>query len=115
MILTQSMADIDEIYGKSTRSAMFNNFAYKVVLGATDVETQKYYSDLIGMEDREKVSVTNNGAFLSPNYSETKSTERRYIIEPAELANLGTDLIVLYPGGYKRLKKNFYFKNSPRK
>ena len=44
MVLTQSLADIDLIYGKEERSSMMNNFSYKVVLGAMDTDTQDYFS-----------------------------------------------------------------------
>ncbi|MFR6498244.1 MAG: TraM recognition domain-containing protein [Coprococcus comes] len=45
MMITQSMADIDLIYGKPEREAMMNNFAYKVVLGVSDTETQEYFQN----------------------------------------------------------------------
>ena len=109
MVLTQSMADIDEIYSRDTRMSMLNNFAYKVVLSAGDTDTQKYYADLIGPEAKPKSSTT-SAAPLSGGVTETKTTERGYIVEPADLANLGDELVLLYPGGYKRLQKNFYYK-----
>lgn len=48
MILTQSMADIDLLYGKAERMAMMNNFSFKVILEASDTETQDYFAKLIG-------------------------------------------------------------------
>lgn len=110
MVLTQSMADIDELYTRDTRMSMLNNFAYKVILSAGDTDTQRYYADLIGQEEKTKTSITSGSFFSGHSTTETKSTERGYIIEPAALANLGNDLILLYPGGYRRLRKNFYFK-----
>lgn len=110
MVLTQSMADIDELYKKESRMAMMNNFAFKVILSAGDTDSQRYYADLIGQEDKKKVSITSGSVWNGQGLTATKSTERGYIIEPAELANLGNELILLYPGGYKRLEKNYYFK-----
>lgn len=109
LVLTQSMADIDELYTRETRMSMMNNFAFKVVLSAGDTDTQRYYADLIGQEDKIKKSTTSGSIWNSQSTTETKSTERGYIIEPAELSNLGNELVLLYPGGHKRLKKNFYF------
>lgn len=109
MILTQSMADIDEAYTRETRMSMMNNFAFKIILSAGDTDSQKYYADLIGMEDKPKSSVT-SGSFFSQQVTETKSTERAYIIEPAKLAHLGKSLVLLTPGGHIRLLKNYYFK-----
>ena len=110
MVLTQSMADIDELYTRETRMSMLNNFAFKVILSAGDTDTQKYYADLIGQVDKLKTSTTSGSIWNSQSTTETKATERGYIVEPAELANLGDELILLYPGGHKRLKKNFYYK-----
>lgn len=109
MVLTQSTADIDELYGKESRMTMMNNFAYKVILSAGDTDSQRYFADLIGMEDRKKTSTT-SGSIWSSNATSTTSTERAYIIEPAALANLGNELVLLSPEGYKRLRKNFYFR-----
>ena len=110
MVLTQSMADVDELYTRESRMSMMNNFAYKVILSAGDTDTQRYYADLIGQEDKIKKSTTSGSIWNSQSVTETKTTERGYIVEPAELANLGNELILLYPGGYKRLRKNFYYK-----
>lgn len=112
MILTQALADLDLIYGTEERKAMMNNFSYKVVLGASDVDTQEYFAKLIGKEDKQQESTTQtNTSLLNPtSASITKSTYKDYIIEPSELANLGNELIVLHPEGFTKLKKNFYFK-----
>ncbi len=110
MVLTQSMADIDEIYGRESRMSMLNNFAYKAVLSAADTDTQRYYADLIGMEETKKTSFTSSGSLFHPSTSETHTTERSYVIEPSAFANLGNNLVLLYPGGAIMLKKNFYYK-----
>ena len=109
MILTQSTADIDELYGKTARMTMMNNFTYKVILSAGDTDSQRYFADLIGMENRKKTSIT-SGSGWDGRTSSTTSTERAYIIEPADLANLGNELVLLSPDGYEKLRKNFYFK-----
>lgn len=101
MVLTQSIADLDAVYSTNYRKSMMNNFAFKVILSASDTDSQRYFSDLIGKEDTEKQS----------SFTTKKVVSQRYIIEPAELAHLGHDLILLHPDGYKRLAKNFYFKN----
>lgn len=108
MMLTQSMADLDLIYGKDERASMMANFAFKAVLGVADTDTQEYFSKLIGMADKAKESNTISG--FSPS-SRTITTEQRYAIEPCSLANLGDYLILLHPGGYTRLRKAFYFKS----
>lgn len=107
MILTQSMADIDLLYGKSERMAMMNNFSFKVILEASDTETQDYFAKLIGYKPTKKKSVSTSNV----NTTKTLADDKEWIIEPAKLARLGDNLILLYREGYRLLKKNFYFKH----
>lgn len=106
MMLTQSMADIDLIYGKDERMAMMNNFRFKVVLGADDTDTQEYFAKLIGYQDTTTHSTSSSGN--QKTYTESESKE--WAIEPAELARLGKKLVLLHPDGHMLLKKNFYYK-----
>lgn len=106
IVLTQSTADIDLIYGKAERSAMLNNFLYKVVLNADDTDTQEYFAKLIGFSITQRNSISKN----SRQTTKTKSESREWTVEPSDLARLGNDLILLYPGGYEKLEKNFYYK-----
>ena len=103
---TQSLADLDLAYGAVERRAMLDNIAYKVVLSASDYETQKYFSDLAG--EREVVKKTYTSSVYGEN--ESRTLEREKIIFPEEFAQLGNSLILLHPAGVMKLKKNFYFK-----
>ena len=96
MVLTQSLADLDLVYGKDERTAMLGNFKLKVILGCTDTDTQEYFSKLIG----DKTSL----------FSTDENKKDRPIIKPAELAHLEQDLYVLSDDGAVRLRKNYYFK-----
>lgn len=96
MVLTQSLADLDMIYGKDERKAMLGNFKFTVLLGCKDTETQEYFSKMIG----EKRSL------LAPDTSQ----KQQPIIKPADLAHLGQDLYVICDDGAIQLHKNFYFK-----
>lgn len=107
MLLTQSFADLDDIYGQNKRKIMSDNCGYKVILKATDPDTQEYISRLIGEHAVEKVTHSWDGTHKS--YTISMQNER--IVEPAELAYLGDELILIGPTGYMRLQKNFYYKN----
>ena len=96
MVLTQSLADLDIIYGKDERKAMLGNFKFTVLLGCKDTETQEYFSKMIG----DKRSLVNSDNDIKP----------KPIIKPADLAHLGQELFVISDDGSIRLKKNFYFK-----
>lgn len=106
MLLTQSLADIDMIYGITERNAILNNCPFKVILSAQDTETQEFFSKLIGREKHTEYSLTK-----SPNGNSCTSHEALdYSIEAATLAHLKDQLILLYPSGYLYLNKNYYFK-----
>ena len=96
MVLTQSLADLDMIYGKDERKAMMGNFKFTIVLGCKGAETQEYFSKMIG----ERKSLLNNNP----------DKKNGPIIKPEDLAHLGQDLFVLSDDGAVRLKKNYYFK-----
>lgn len=109
MVLTQSVSDIEDVYGTGAHRSMLSNFRFKLILGVGETEAQEYFSKLIGLQEKQKTSVTNSGS-IGPVTSRTISTEKDYIIDPSSLDRLSNDLILLYPEGYKRLKKAFYYK-----
>lgn len=106
MMLTQSMADIDLVYGRDERMAMMNNYPYKVILGCDDTDTQDYFAKLIGQHETKKNSISKN----SSQTTHTEAEAKDWIIPPADLARLGDMLILLSPDGFMKLKKNFYYK-----
>ena len=96
LVLTQSVSDVDMIYGKDERIAMLGNFKFTVILGCKDTETQEYFSKMIG--EKRSVLATDPNQKPQP------------IIKPADLAHLEQDLFVICDDGAIRLCKNFYFK-----
>lgn len=106
MVLSQSLADLDLIYGSEERKAMINNFRFRVLLGATDADTQEYFSKLIGYKITTRRGVSRSGRGKTTSVTETKD----YAVEPSSLAQLKDDLIVLSDDGYEKLQKNYYFK-----
>jgi len=109
MILTQNLADFDILYGHDTTRALLANTRFKVLLGGLgEIESQKFFADLIGYKRVKKRSVSKS----SKGASTTESEDREYIIEPAELDRMGTKAILICPEnkGYMVLEKNFYFK-----
>ena len=108
MMLTQSMSDIDLIYGKPERMAMMNNYRFKVILGADDTDTQDYFAKLIGQKEVQKKSRSQSAR----NVTHTVSEGKDWSVEPARLARLHDRLILLHPDGYVELRKNFYFNSK---
>lgn len=72
----QSLAQLQEHYGKEVTRTIMDNKAYKLVLSASDNETQKVFSDLAGKAENKKRST--NVSFGGGGISEYKQWEERF-------------------------------------
>lgn len=106
MILSQSLADLDLIYGRDARKVMCDNCQFKVILRATDPDTQEYFSKLIGKYNKTKHS----HSWGSAGDTMTSAEYQDYIIPPEDFGSLGDNLILICPAGYEVLQKAFYFR-----
>ena len=103
-ILTQSLSDIDLIYGINERKVILDNMKFKILLSASEVETQQYFADLIGPRHIRKsfdnlFNNTNNLAF----YAEPA-------VQPTTLGSLTKHLYLIHKGGFTKLRRNYFFK-----
>jgi len=106
-LIIQSLAQLDLLYGPAQRRVILDNCAYKAILGATDADTQEYFSRLVGTRE-----ATRQGQ--STSYTPDRDEERghtvsqhvidRRIIQPHEFATL-KDVVLLSPFGYHRAGK----------
>jgi type IV secretion system protein VirD4 len=113
-LIIQSIAQLDEIYRHDSRKVIADNCAFKAVLGATDPDTQEYFSRLVGTY--EKVRATNiygktayTGAPTGSSKSFAEGGEKR-IVKREEFAYL-QDIILLYPlpNNFCRVQKRPYY------
>ena len=110
-ILTQSLAQLDAIYGKEYRQIIADNCQYKAILNATDADTQEYFSKIVGTYEKEKTSYNSNYeqyTGLGKGTGISKTTEEKRIIRPEEFATL-QDIVLLSPYGFFRVDKAPYF------
>lgn len=113
-ILTQSLAQLDAIYGKEYRQIIADNCQYKAILNATDAETQEYFSKLVGTYDKLKTSHNSNFeqyTGLGKGTGVSTTTEEKRIIKPEEFATL-KDVVLLTPYGFFRVDKAPYYENK---
>ena len=106
MIVAQSMAALDRLYGEITRKDMLNNFSYKIILHAGDADTQTEIAKMIGHKKEKSYSKTSGRGAASF----TEKEEKVWAIEPEELSRLGDRLILIHPAGFERLKKTPFYK-----
>lgn len=81
----QSMAQLDEVYNANQRKIIADNCRFKLVLSATDPETQKYFSNLAGQMTALAKGITVGAGFV-PNMS--KHEQGTPLVRPEEWANL---------------------------
>ena len=110
MVLMQNIVDMDLLYGHDAAKAILSNLRFKILLGGLgEPDSQTYFSNLIGFKDSKKKSTSRNAKSITT----TISTEKEYIISPADLDRQGRDTVILIcpdAPGYFLLKKNYYFK-----
>ncbi|MCL2105458.1 MAG: type IV secretory system conjugative DNA transfer family protein [Oscillospiraceae bacterium] len=106
-LIIQSLAQLDLLYGPAQRRVILDNCSYKAILGASDAETQEYFSRLVGT-----VEATRQGQSTSyaadgdeeRGHTVSQHTVDRRIIQPHEFATL-KDVVLLTPWGYFRAGK----------
>ena len=106
--IIQSMAQLDEIYGKNERKVISDNCRFKLVLSATDPETQKYFSDLVGQKTI--FSETLSPGFITPNRS--YSEQGVPLIRTEEWANLDKPILLAPKLNPTRLDLAFWDKEN---
>lgn len=109
--ITQSLAQIEQLYDRIGARALADNFQVKVLLSASEPESQKYFAELIGSYDRTMRSTSSNqqtvqlGGSTGVSFSE----QERKIIRPEQLARLGNECILFAPGGWTKVQKRAYY------
>ena len=110
LLLAQSLADVDMVFGKDARQSILNNAKYKCCLGVTDPTTQQYFAEQAGRYTPEDDLPSVLETFL-PIRESRRSRVGSYRVEPEKLACIDDQVFLLHPNGYSWLKKNYYFKS----
>lgn len=108
MILTQSLSDIEYIYGKVAAKIIMDNCGIKLVLNSSDYDTNRYLSNLIGRKEVRTLTRTYDSAGARYSYS----TKLEPSVSPEEFGRLKDELVAILPDGYLKLKKAYYWKIS---
>lgn len=108
MILTQSLADIEEIYGVAGRRIICDNCRIKLIFESSDADTSEYLSRLIGTREISACTRSYSGTSTRHIYS----IQTRPSIYPEDFSRLRDKLIVIMPDGYMKLIKSYYWENN---
>lgn len=110
-LFVQSIASLDEIYGRDTARVILDNCTYKVILGASDVVSQQYFSELVGKVKTYRGSISENYNSINNSvmgYSRSINETMEPIIYPHEFAILNDVVVVASGYGYFRVPKILY-------
>jgi hypothetical protein len=116
-LMVQSLAQLDEIYGRDARRTILDNCPYKAILNVTDADSQKYFSDLSGSSEVEKKGYNvsyDPDSGLEVGTSDNYSLRREPIIYPHEFAKLH-DIVLMTPRGFCRVDKAPYYERKTAK
>lgn len=107
-LLTQSISQIDAIYGEQLRRVIVDNAAYDLIFSVSDTAGQEEIAKMIGKGWFTLESDSDAGELFKKRYSRHK--EHRYKVEPESLRDLGDKLIVIGKKGFCRVEKVPYYK-----
>jgi type IV secretion system protein VirD4 len=114
-LVVQSLAQLEMIYGHEARKVIADTCSFKAILGATDADTQEYFSKLVGTYEKIRHTETTNtdpyfGYTTGKSESSTQDNEKR-IIKPEEFAAL-QDIVLLYPltSNFCRVQKQPWYR-----
>lgn len=113
-IFIQSIASLDEIYGHTTARVILDNCSYKVILGASDVESQQYLSNLVGSVATPQGSISESYNMFTNQvigYSRNIGVTLEPVIYPQEFSSM-SDVVVVSPDGYFRIDKIPYYSHK---
>ena len=117
MLAFQSVAQIDNIYGKDVRKIILDNMSYQLILKINDEETARTYSNMSGTYDKKRMSKSSNdnqnayGFHQGMGNGINESYEEKNIVKPEDFKYLPdkNECIVFMPDGIARLKKVLYY------
>ena len=113
-LIIQSLAQLDTIYGHNERKVISDTCSYKAILGATDADTQEYFSKLVGTYDKNVSGAGNQYkpyTGLPAGSSDSTQEQERRIIKPEEFGKL-QDIVLLTPTGFCRVEKLPYYREN---
>lgn len=110
-LLVQSYSQIDKIYGEIERRIILDNTAYKLIMSIMDPKMAEETSQMIG-QHYESERVLNTGNNLLKGVFSARTKRWTYLIRPEKLRNLGKEAVLIYPEGFCRLVKTYYFEKE---
>lgn len=106
VLVLQSLAQLDELYGEYKRRDILDNCQYLAILRSNDADTQAYLARRIGTALQQQHGLTEqlDESFVPVGYSFQTAEVREYKIQPEDLSTMD-DIVLLSPFGCCHLDK----------
>lgn len=109
-LMIQSLAQLDDTYSKDKRRVIVDNCAYKLVLLATDTDTQKYFSEMAGNKTVKIKSYSQEEGYRK---DQTFTTQEQTVplIRPEEFGVLEKPILFGFRLRPAEIEQAFWFKD----
>lgn len=107
MLIIQSLTQLDMLYGKDERKVIVDNCTFKLVINATDTETQKYFSDMAGQKTVVLKSYS-QGEGYRKEQTFTTTEQGVPLIRPEEFGLLEKPILFAYRLRPVELERSFW-------
>lgn len=111
--IVQSFPQLDRHYGADGRKIIIDNCRFKAILDASDPDTTKALSDMIGTTEYLRITESQSfDPYTKEPYgkSESETEIEKRIEKPEDLSKLDEEVILLTNQGYSRFKQARYYK-----
>jgi type IV secretory pathway TraG/TraD family ATPase VirD4 len=104
----QNVGQLEKFYGKELSRAIIGGTATKFLFNPQDPESAKFFADLLGEQEiKFETTSRSSGGKGGTSRNRSEQFQKRYLLEPAEFAKLGTGRAVIISPGYSRAKEAY--------
>lgn len=114
MLIIQSLTQLDMLYGKDERKVIVDNCTFKLVINATDTETQKYFSDMAGQKTV-TIKSFSQGEGYRKEQTFTTTEQGVPLIRPEEFGLLEKPILFAYRLRPVELERSFWDQDDEMK
>jgi type IV secretory pathway TraG/TraD family ATPase VirD4 len=101
----QNLAQLEQVYSKEIARIIFGNCATKFLFNPQEVESAKYFADILGEFDvtySTKSRSHNSGKSSGSSKSTSENRQKRFLWEPSQFLKMGTGRSIMISPAHQR-------------
>jgi type IV secretory pathway TraG/TraD family ATPase VirD4 len=106
----QNLAQLEKVYGKEVARIIFGNCATKFLFNPQEVESAKYFADILGEFDltySTKSRSHSSGQGGGSNRSTSDNRQKRFLWEPSQFLKMGTGRAIFISPAHQRAGEEY--------